>query len=277
MDKSFKKGLAVLEAVARGGRPRGVTELAREIGLTKSNAHRLLQTLVAQGFLRHEAAQGTYAASLKLWELGVGVLAQLDVRDYAEPYLRGLAKRSGEIVNLAILDGAHVLFIERLEAGVPVRSGYVGVRAPAHALATGKALLAFADEAVVAEACRRPNAFTRRTITDPATLRRELAAVRRQGYAMNRGEWRELVNSIAAPAWGPRGQPAAAIGVTGPKERMTIRRMRELLPAILDATAAITQRLGGHPPAYWTPQPSSLNIVAKSGRSTAAKARPGKR
>ena len=249
MDKSFAKGLAVLEALARGGRARGVTELSRELRMTKSNAHRLLQTLVAQGFARHDAAHGTYTAGLKLWELGTGVLAQLDVRDFAMPHLQTLARRCGETVNLAILDGLHVLFIERLEAGQPVRSGYVGVRAPAHALATGKALLAHAPEQTVAEACARPQAFTKHTITDPAALRVELAGVRRQGYATNRGEWRELVNSIAAPVWGPRQQPVAAIGVTGPKERMTVRRMREILPTLLDVAGAVSRQLGGRAPA----------------------------
>lgn len=248
MDKSFAKGLAVLEAVARGGRPRGVTELSRELQLTKSNAHRLLQTLVAQGFVRHDAERGTYTASLKLWELGTGVLAQIDVRDFAMPHLRALARRCGETVNLAILDGTHVLFIERIEAGQPVRAGYVGVRAPAHALATGKALLAHAPETVIAAACARPQAFTKHTITDPAALHAELAAVRRQGYATNRGEWRELVNSIAGPVWGPREVPVAAVGVTGPKERMTVRRMREFLPALLDTAGAISRQLGGRPP-----------------------------
>lgn len=248
MDKSFAKGLAVLEVVARGGRPRGVSELARELHITKSNAHRLLQTLLAQGFLRHDAERGTYTASLKLWELGTGVLAQLDVRDFAMPHLQALARRSGETINLSILDGMHVLFIERLEGGQPVRTGYVGVRAPAHALATGKALLAHAPAEVIAAACARPQAFTKHTITDPEALRAELATIRRLGYATNRAEWREMVNSIAVPVWGPRAQPVAAVGVTGPKERMPVRRLRELLPALLETAGAISRKLGGHSP-----------------------------
>lgn len=249
MDKSFTKGLAVLEAVARASRPRGVTEVARELGLTKSNAHRLLQTLVASGFLRHDGERGDYAASLKLWELGNRVISSLDIRDFAAPHLQSVGRHTGETVNLAILDGIHVLFIERLEDGQPVRAGYVGVRAPAHALAAGKVLLAHAPDEVQQAAAVRPQGFTRQTITDGAALLAELAAVRRQGFATNRGEWRELVNSVAVPIRGARGEVTAALGVVGPKERMTMKRMREHLPALLDAAFAITQRMGGAPPA----------------------------
>jgi DNA-binding IclR family transcriptional regulator len=245
MEKSFVKGLAVLEALARAGRPCGVTELARDLGITKSNAHRLLQTLVATGFARHDGALGLYTAAPKLWELGMRVLAHVEVRDIASPLLRQLARRSGESINLAIRDGIHVLFIERLENGETVRGGYVGVRAPAHALATGKVLLAFAPEAVQQEAARRPQAFTPRTITSGAALLAELAQVRGRGHASNRGEWREMVNSIAAPLWDGKPEPVAAIGITGPKPRMTLARQRELLPLLLESAAAISRRLGG--------------------------------
>ena len=245
MEKSFVTGLAVLEALARAGRPRGVTDLARELGMTKSNAHRLLQALVATGFARHDAEAGQYSAAPKLWELGMRVLAQVEVRDKAAAQLRQLARRSGEWVNLAIRDGIHVLFIERLEDGETVRGGYVGVRAPAHALATGKMLLAHAPAAVQQEAARRPQAFTARTIVDGAALLAELRRVRARGHASNRGEWREMVNSIAAPIWDGGAEPVAAVGITGPHQRMTLARQRELLALLLDSAAAISRRMGG--------------------------------
>lgn len=250
MDKSFMKGLSILEEVARSGRPRGVTELSAELGLTKSNTHRLLQTLVAADFLRQDTQRRTYSAGLKLWELGTQVLAQLDVRDVASPHLLSLARRTRESVNLAILDGTHAVFVDRIEDGQHVRGGYVGVRAPAHALSTGKVLLAHAPEETVAQACIRPQAFTPSTITSARLIRAELAAVRKRGYAFNVGEWRELVNSVAVPVWGPRETPVAAIGLTGPTTRMTLKRMRELAPMLYDTAQAIGSRLGGaRPPA----------------------------
>ena len=248
MDKSFLKGLTILETLARSGRPRGVTELAVELGLTKSNTHRLLQTLVASDFVRHDPQRRTYSAGLKLWEVGVQVLAHLDIRDSAGPYLLTLAKKTRETVNLSILDGIHVVFVDRVEDGQHVRGGYVGVRAPAHALATGKALLAYASEQTIAQACVKPQAFTAETVVLPRLIRAELAEIRSRGFAFNLGEWRELVNSVAAPIWGRSGTPVASVGVTGPRTRMTRQRLRELTPIVMDAARTISRRLGGMPP-----------------------------
>lgn len=245
MDKSFSKGLAVLEDLARSGRPRGVTELARDLGLQKSNAHRLLQTLVMNGFAQQDPETGRYQASLKLWELGTRVLSRLDLRDFAEPHLLALARHCGMVVNLAIRDGIHVIFIERLEHGQPTRAGYVGMRVPAHALATGKVLLAHAPEEIQAQALIKPQAFTDKTITAAPSLKAEFARIRKQGYATNRGEWRELINSVAMPVRDAQGTVAAAVGITGPIKDMSKARIEQLLPALREAAAAITRRLGG--------------------------------
>jgi DNA-binding IclR family transcriptional regulator len=244
IDKSFAKGLALLETLARSGRLRGVTDLARELDLQKSNAHRLLQTLVAQGFARQDPDSGRYGASVKVWELGMLVLSRLEIRDHAEPWLAALGRRCGETVNLSIRDGAHVLFIDRLEQGQPTRAGYIGVRAPAHALATGKVLLAHAPIEVQQMAMERLQAFTRKTITDPDALAKNLALIRTRGYALNRGEWREMVNSVAMPVRDGRGEVVAAVGITGPTGRMTAGRIRQLLPDLLEAARMISTRLG---------------------------------
>jgi IclR family transcriptional regulator, KDG regulon repressor len=243
MDKSLMKGLRILEEVARSGRPRGVTELSVDLGLTKSGTHRLLQTLVAADLLRQDSERRMYSAGLKLWELGMQVLAQLDIRDIASPYLLALARRTRESVNLAILDGTHVVFIDRIEDGQHVRSGYVGVRAPAHALSTGKVLLAHADERVISQACVRPQGFTPSTITSARLLRSELAEVRKRGYAFNVGEWRDLVNSVAVPIWDTHGQLVAAMGLTGPTSRMTLKRMSDFVPLMHATAQSIGHRL----------------------------------
>lgn len=249
MDRSFLKGLAVLEAVALADGRSGVTGIARELGITKSNAHRLLRSLVASGFVAHDATDGRYAATLKLWDLGQKVMARVDIRERAAPYLLRLSEQTQELVNLVLLDGAHAVFIERIESPPAGRTaGYVGIRAPLHALATGKAMLAYAPEALVAEACARPQGFTSHTITDPIALRANLAKVRRQGFATNRGEWRDSVNSIGAPIFGAQGFPVAAVGLTGPRERLTVARVAELAPFVREAAAAITAQIGGRPP-----------------------------
>ncbi len=278
MDKSFAKGLALLEALVRAGRLMGVTELARELRMQKSNAHRLLQTLLALGFARQDPGTGRYGASVKVWELGMLVLSRLEIRDLAEPWLAALGRRCAETVNLSIRDGTHVLFIDRLEQGQPTRAGYIGVRAPAHALATGKVLLAFAPPEVQDRALERLQAFTRKTITDPQAMRKELALIRERGYALNRGEWRELVNSVAVPLRDATGEVIAAIGITGPVERMGTNRLRQLLPDLRETAHLIAHRLGARPDAgagsamaRGTPlrQPSLRPLRQKAGASAA--------
>ncbi|WP_431284885.1 IclR family transcriptional regulator [Humitalea sp. 24SJ18S-53] len=244
-DKSFAKGLALLEALARSPRPRGVSDLARELAMTKSNAYRLLQTLAAAGFVARDGDSAAYAASLKLWELGVAVVGRIDVRQVAHPHLTQLAEATGETVHLSILDRHDVLYVDKVESSQPVRAySSVGGRAPAHCVATGKALLAHAPAAQVAQVLSRLEPHTPKTITDPAVMERELARIRAEGWAANLGEWRETVCGIAAPVRDSRGEVVAAVGISGPTERLRPRQMKAMAPVVVAAAAAISRQLG---------------------------------
>ncbi|NKC33425.1 IclR family transcriptional regulator [Falsiroseomonas selenitidurans] len=243
-DKSFAKGLALLRALALSPQPRGVSELAREQGLTKSNAFRLLQTLVAAGFVRRHAA-GSYEAGLLLWELGAAVAGRLDLRRIAAPHLAGLAQATEESVHLSVLEGTEVLYLDKVEGPHPVRAySRIGGRAPAHGVATGKALLAWRDPAPAPASPPPLERFTPQTITDPAALAAALAQVRAEGWAMNQGEWREGVAGLAAPIRDATGAVVAAIGISGPAERLRPRRMRAMAPLVVQAAAAISRQLG---------------------------------
>jgi len=252
MDKSLVKGLNLLTVLAHSKEARGVSDLAREVGLTKSNVHRLLQTMTAQGFVRHDTERGIYEPSLKLWELGRLVMARVDVRRIAAPLMAELSARTGESVHLSVLDGAEVVYIEIAESSHPVRAySRIGRHTPAHCVATGKALLAHAPPSVVAEAAEmaaRLGPLTPRTIISQAALEEELTRVRRLGYALNRGERSEAVRGVAAPIWGFDGRAIAAVGIAGPAERLKPATMRQLAPVVMDAAAEITRRVGGLPP-----------------------------
>lgn len=147
MDKTFVKGLVLLEALAKHERGSGVTELANQLMLNKSNVHRLLQALVHQGFARKNEDTGRYELTMKLWELGSGLANRLDVRTEALPFMKELAEQTQETVHLSLLDGVEVLYIEKMDSPQPVRAyTTVGGRSPAQCVATGKALLAWASE-----------------------------------------------------------------------------------------------------------------------------------
>jgi DNA-binding IclR family transcriptional regulator len=244
-DKSFAKGLALLEALARSAKPRGVSDLARALCLTKSNTYRLLQTLLACGFVRRRAEDGTYEASLKLWELGVQIVGRVDIRRAARPHLVRLVEATGESVHLSVLDGADVLYVDKVESSQPVRAySSVGGRAPAHCVATGKVLLAHAPAETLAAVLQDLVSHTRLTITDPVVMKRELARIRKDGYAVNRGEWRESVCGVAAPMRDSRGEVVAAIGISGPAERLRPRQMQAMSPAVVECAATISRELG---------------------------------
>jgi IclR family transcriptional regulator, KDG regulon repressor len=246
MDKTLLKGLSVLEALARMDvAPRSVDDVADQVGLSRSNAHRTLQTLIHAGFVEHDAMTGAYRTSMKLFSLGVRQLGQLDVRRAATRHIAELARESGETVHLSVLDGVDVIYIDKIDSVQPIRAySMVGGRAPAHAVATGKALLAAGGEECVARLGRPLARYTPATIVDPAALKAELARAARLGYAMNRGEWRDGVGGVAAPVFNGFARPVAAIGISGPLDRLTLARMKAMAPAVMDSAAALSRELG---------------------------------
>lgn len=244
MDKVFLKGLHLLETLVLSEEPRGVTDLSTELGLTKSNVHRLLQALVHRGFVQKDHPTGKYVCTFKMWQFGVILGERIEVKRVAEPFLAKLAERTQETVHLSVLDGSEVVYVHKIDSPHPVRAySTIGGRAPSHCVATGKALLAFMPGDAVATLGELKE-FTERTITDPKLLQRELLRIREMGYAVNRGEWRATVGGMAAPIFDARRECCAAVGISGPMDRMTPVIMRELAPVVIETAAAISRELG---------------------------------
>lgn len=245
MDSTLTKGLTMLEVLAKSPAPRGISDLARELDLTKSNVHRTLQTLVAAGYVRPSDRAGTYECTLKLFELASSVMSRLDVPSAADPYMRALASDTKETVHLAMLDGLDVIYLHKIESQHPVRAySTVGGRAPAHCVATGKALLAYQDDTVLAALPDRLPRHTGRTFTEREELLAELGSVRRQGYAINRGEWRESVCGLGAIVLDAAGRPTAAIGISGPADRLRVMTLRKYAPVVVEAARDLSGQLG---------------------------------
>lgn len=242
MDTTLTKGIRLLEALCASEARRGVTELAVELGLQKSNVYRLLRTLVALGYVDQDTATSRYGPSLRLWEFGAMVADRLDLRTVARPRLLKLAEETQETVHLSILSGLEVVFIDKVDSPFPLRAySRVGGRAPAHCVATGKALLAFADDdtfALIGQTKLRR--FTRASIVSRARLLKELAQVRLRGYALNRGEWREGVNGLAVPIFDHTRRVVAAVGITLP----AVLPSPKLVGHIRKCAAEISESLG---------------------------------
>jgi IclR family KDG regulon transcriptional repressor len=244
MNNTLVKGLQLLEVLARSDGPKGVSELATTLDLGKSNVHRLLQALVTLGYAQKNESRGTYQASLKLWEVGTALGSRLGVKNSALEAMEDLLRKTRETVHLSVLDGDEVVYIHKLDSPEPVRAySEVGGRAPAYCVATGKAILASQPQAYLAGISIRLQRHTPKTIVDPAEFLREMERVRTQGFAVNRGEWRETVWGIASPIRNSEGVVVAGIGVSGPSSRVRPALIKEFAPEVLAAASAVSIRV----------------------------------
>jgi DNA-binding IclR family transcriptional regulator len=245
MDSTLLKGLSVLERVAMSEEPRGVTELAEELPLTKSNVHRILKTLEAAGYLTRDETTRRYKLTLKLWELGLSVVSKMDLRVQASPWLKGLSETTRETVHLSVLDGDEVIYIDKVDSSEPIQAySHVGGRAPAHCVATGKALLSCRSNAFLNDLATRLKPYSEHTITDPARVLAEMEQIRKQGFALNLGEWREGVWGVAALIRDARGEVAGAVGISGPSFRIKERNIDNYVGPVMAAAEDISSRLG---------------------------------
>jgi IclR family transcriptional regulator, KDG regulon repressor len=243
---SVANSLRLIKAFSEDHYEIGISDLAKRLGLAKSTVHRLASTLLDQGMLEQNAGDGKYRLGLTLFELGTLVRRKMDFTAEARPYLRTLLEKTGETLHLAILDHDSVLYLISLESKQALRMGSkVGTRAPVHATAVGKALLAFQPEEEIARIVSRGlPASAPNTIVDGKALQRELALVRARSYAVDDEESEVGLRSIAAPIRGDAGQVIAAISIAGPVHRMTKRMLLGWVRELVGAAEAVSQRLG---------------------------------
>jgi len=238
------KALEVLQAVA--ARPRGVrfADLQADSAYPKATLYRLVQTLLREGMLSHDADAGTYSLGMRLVRLAHSAWAQSSLAPVARPHLDALAAELGETVHLAQLDHAQVLYLDKRSAARPVEmfsdAGKVG---PAYCTGVGKVLLAFAPpdrlEALIAQ--QSFHRFTPATITEPRALRAELAEIRAAGRAFDREEHEPGIICAAVPVLAETGRCAGALSVTGTTARMGLRDLDACLPALRRAAEGIAR------------------------------------
>jgi IclR family acetate operon transcriptional repressor len=242
---SVANAARVLKAFTPTDREWGVTDLARRLDIAKSTAHRLLATLTDEGLLEQDGATGRYHLGLAIFDLAAAAQS-VDLHEAVLSPMTELRNRTGETVQVAVLDGREVVYVERLDSPNTLRLFLeVGRRNSAHSTGCGKALLAFLPPDQLDRLLRnwKLTAKTPHTITDVAVLRRDLAEARRRGYAVNRRESESGVISVAAPIRDVAGRCVAAISVAGPAERLEQHEFR-LAQATIEAGALTSRRLG---------------------------------
>lgn len=232
------RALAVLAAFDAEHPALPLSALARRAGLPLSTAHRLVAELAAWGAL-DRSQDGSYVVGRRLWDVGLLAPVSRELRDVALPFLQDLSAATGENAHLAVRDGTSALFVERISGRSAVAIvSRTGSRLPLHATGVGKVLLAHADPEVVAEVLRRPRRMTPYTVVDPRVLRRQLADVRRRGYAVTGEEMSLGAASVAVPLLGSDGGVMAALGVVAASSRRDLAR---LVPALQVAAQGVAR------------------------------------
>ncbi len=224
----------------------GASELAARIGVDRSTTHRLAHAMVELGWLRQDPETRRYRLGLRLWELGALAIADLEVRSVALPSMREVVAKTGESCDLAVLDGADIVYIEKVDGTREVRAyTWIGERVPAHAVAMGKVLLSRLTPSERRQRLPDPlPRFTDRTAASLTELEERCAEVARLGYAINVGEHNPEAGGLAVPVFDRRGHCVAALGINVPSIRMSPGYVAALAPLLVAAGRAVSRELG---------------------------------
>jgi IclR family transcriptional regulator, pca regulon regulatory protein len=246
--EALARGLAIL-ATFSGQEPwLGLSEIARRVGLTTPTTQRLLNTLRLLGYAEQSASTKCYRPSLAVLRLGYAAITGLGLREVALPHLQSLSESTGETVNLAVLAGNEIVYIERIKRTELITTNvHVGSRLPAYCTSMGKVLLAdlephqrnLALDGIAMDATG-PN-----TITNRADLERELSEVRERGFAIQDEELVAGLRSVAAPVRDRTGRAVAALNIAVSARRVPRHALLyRLAPRVLETAAAISSALG---------------------------------
>lgn len=232
----------------------GVTELARQLGISKASVDRLLKTLSAAGYVERDPQTRRYRLSLKIAMLAESVRSRSGIVELARPRLRALSQQVHEGVNLGVfLDGA-LVYADIIPSTHVFRfEARPGTALPAYCTGAGKALLAFLprEELDTYLAGLTPVRHTPTTLTTIPRIRAELQEIRRAGYAFDRGEMLEEGWCVAAPILDREGVGLAAISVTAPRSQFEAKRDK-----LVVAVVAAAQEISDHPALAATVRPA---------------------
>jgi IclR family transcriptional regulator, KDG regulon repressor len=261
------KTIAVLEALRDEPKGSGVQQLAERTGQGKSTTHRILQSLKRHGYVDQEGTGGLYRLGLKVLTLVRGVDGNAGLQQFARPYLQELTRVFDESSYLAVLRSGNGVFVEVQETHRDLRLvGPLGADVHFHATAAGKVIAAFLP---IARQEHILNAlplgrFTSRTTTDPARVRKEWAAIRKQGYAFNNGETIVGAAFVAAPVLDAREHICGSISVGVPQPRYSIELGDRLALQLTDVCLKLSDTLKAA--GYVHPHPFPPEVTQGAGR-----------
>ncbi|MFK7804844.1 MAG: IclR family transcriptional regulator [Anaerolineae bacterium] len=238
--KSLSRGLTVIELLGKSGKSLGVTEISKELGVDKSSATRLIQTLVEHEFAVKDPESRRFLLGPKVQSLANFSAKSLPLKTISLPLLQRLMEQTGENSHVAVYSQDRCLVVADIESAAQLRvvSGE-GRLIPNHCTAIGKCIIAFADHPMPKDLV----AHTPRTITSRDQLKLHLEQIRDRGYALDDEEHEFGVRCMAAPIYGEAGKVIASIGISGPTVRVTLGRVPELSKIVMQAAQELSSLL----------------------------------
>lgn len=246
---SVTNALRILKSFSMDEPEKKITDLATTLGLGKSTVSRLMATLANEGFVDKNPETQRYRLGLSILSLAGVCTSNFEIHQEAMPVLHKLLEKTGETSHLAILEGEEVIYLHKVESNHPVRAfTHLGKRNPAYCTSSGKVMLAYSDPKMVESVISKGlEPYTKNTITDPDKLRKVLAEIREQGYAISSEEIFEGVTSIAAPVRDYTGKVIASVNIVGPLQRLNRNTIPSNIKKVVAAGNEISEKLGYRP------------------------------
>ena len=246
--QSLTRALSLMNAIALTPSGMKLTELANQVGLAASTAHRLLTTLQDQRYVQYDRDTNRWQIGIQAFVSGNGFLSSRDLVSVARPIMRRMMEESGETVNLAISEGDDVIYMAQVESREMMRVySKPGNRVPLHCSGVGKAIMMLMAETDIDRILSEKGLpkLTERTITDPVKLKAELNKSKSRAFATDDEEHAIGLRCVASVIYDEFSEPMAALSVSGPAARISAERLLKLGEVVTNYAAEVTAALGG--------------------------------
>ncbi|MEH7485000.1 IclR family transcriptional regulator [Neobacillus drentensis] len=245
---SLVRGLEIIKLFNEEQSSLSLSEIAKQLGVSRTVPYRLLFTLQNMGYLSQDENTKHYKLSPKVLELGFSYLNSLKFPEIAQPYMEKLRDEIGASCHLSILDGQEVVYVGSAPVrGVSAINVNIGMRLPAHATANGKLLLAYQSKESLRQMFHVSNLtpYTDKTLITPSEFQQQLETIRQKGYSMTSGEFHPGIRSVAAPIFDRTGEILAALNVVATESAYQEDFMDKIsLPKVLEVSHLLSNYMG---------------------------------
>jgi DNA-binding IclR family transcriptional regulator len=244
---SLTNALRILKSFSIDHPELTLSEISEFVGVSKSTACRLIQTLESEGFIYQNILFNTYRLGSSVLTLSNTVIDQLAILKETTYFLKQLTAQTGESSHIAILDNTDVIYLKKEDSHHRVQLlSHIGRRNPAHCTASGQAILAFVKPTTVEKLFEGGlEQATKYSFGCLPQLQQKLSTIREQGYSISKGELIENIVSIGAPIYNKNNQVFAAINVAGPKQRM-LPNLQQIVNNVLFTSETMTNYVQSH-------------------------------